>query len=275
MPFLCRDNDNIINNTELFFIERMIFDGGGIDALVAIANIEDFINLRLVSVHLLKIVSDKNMPKIRQKMIRNGAISTMGAILKQDSIAMFKIMFPHISSTPVESIEKGLITKCPDQTDSQMQELYFALHALANMLELFSVDVIKDPTGCTGDMIDMLILHEHESPYYINGACSVICNDVLKSGAIESLLLMTMLFNSTAKFASPVVSVNQDDLCLESYRSLASLCPLLLSPYASTTGLTQKFTLQVFYAITSILNEDERNFEAQCEVSFEVRVVSS
>ena len=135
-----------------------------------------------------------------------------------------------------------------------LEELYSALLALANLLEAS----LSHPRSRRS--------RSSLSDITANAESLEVLRQTAKSGGLEALLILTSLPlpSATYEYSADVTSFDINELSLESSRSLASLCPLLLSERASTFGVTH-WAGDVLLALTNVLRRRASTRELEIE----------
>lgn len=207
-----------------------LIDGGAIEPLIAMAKGRAPSELRLMSVDFLCIISVDTRP--RKYLCRSGAAEAFGLVLKQDVPKLYRVVK---KNKPRDSKD------IHEFMGDTLEELYSALLALANLLE---------PGSTSRSRRNRSSLSEVSG----TGASMEVLRQTAKSGGLESLLILTTLpFPvSTQEYSADVTTFDINELGLESCRSLASLCPVLLSEPASSSGLTH-WAGAVMLALTNVL----------------------
>lgn len=221
----------------LYYKYSTIITNGGLDATIRIIEACPLGEQRLMAIRLLHIISDATTSgndQIFEKVVDAGAVRAIGKILKQGSFYFLKMILPKNTKEEGEEDKRHI--------DFVLQELYYALPALANMVDLSVSSEKKE-------------LRESCDTQRLIGQ---ICKDIGSSGGLESLLQLAMCSGSIERFPSLSITVDHNDILVESYRSLASLCPILTSSVASDEGLTRKWSFQMLLALTAVLNEEEQ-----------------
>jgi len=130
-------------------------------------------------------------------------------------------------------------------------ELYHALLALANMLE--------PSTQQEEEALSLVVKFGDQDfkPSRFQDTLVKACMQTAESGGVESLLWMASLPVATAHFpqSSYTKTVDPNELLVESYRSLALLCPLLLSATSASKGFA-KWAGHVLLALTGVLKRE-------------------
>ena len=185
--------------------------------------------LRLMSVDFLCIISADARP--RKYLCRSGAAEAFGLVLQQDTPKLYKIV----------KRKRGIHEICNSMGDA-LEELYSALLALANLLEAS----LSHPRSRRS--------RSSLSDITANAESLEVLRQTATSGGLEALLILTSLPlpSATYEYSADVTSFDINELSLESSRSLASLCPLLLSERASTFGVTH-WAGDVLLALTNVL----------------------
>lgn len=230
--------------TSSFFIETrflvvkfsVLVDRGAIEPLIAMARGKGPSKLRLMSIELLCVISAESRP--RKDLCRSGAAEVFGLILKQDVTKLY-------SATLREAKDlNGILVDA-------LEETYCALLALANLLE---------PSSATRSKRARSSLSEVSG----TGTNMEVLRQTAESGGLEALLILTTLplpvHVSRSEYRADTTTFDANELGLESSRSLASLCPLLLSELALTAGLTP-WAGDVLLALTNLIRRQEEDEE--------------
>jgi hypothetical protein len=220
-----------------------LIDGGAIEPLITMAKSTLPSKLRLMSVDFLCIISADARP--RKHLSRSGAAEAFGLVLQQDTPKLYTII--------KRKKAKDLHEICDSMGDA-LEELYSALLALANLLEASS----SHPRSKRS--------RSSLSDITANSESMEVLRQTAKSGGLEALLILTSLpFPSAAhEYSADISSFDINELSLESSRSLASLCPLLLSERASTYGLTH-WAGDVLLALTHVLRQKASRGDLEME----------
>ena len=182
-----------------------------------------------MSVDFLCIISADARPG--KYLCRSGAAEAFGLVLQQDTPKLYKIVK-----------HKRGIHEISNSMGDALEELYSALLALANLLEAS----LSHPRSRRS--------RSSLSDITANAESLEVLRQTAKSGGLEALLILTSLPlpSATCEYSADVTSFDINELSLESSRSLASLCPLLLSERASTFGVTH-WAGDVLLALTNVL----------------------
>ena len=212
-----------------------LVDRGAIEPLIALARGNGPSKLRFISVELLCIISSES--RHRKDLCHSGAPEVFGLILKQDVPKLYKV------------VQREVGKDLNDMPVDALEESYCALLALANLLESTSTSRNRRARSSLSEVSG-------------SGANMEALRQTAASGGLEALLILVTLPLSVSfpDYSADINTFDANDLGLESSRSLASLCPLLLSESASTAGLTP-WAGDIFLALTKLLRrqaEDEK-----------------
>jgi len=252
--------DNVIND---------IVQGGAIEPLVAMAQTEERGKLRLMSVEALKVISEDVRPGrfTREKLCDAGAGTAFGKVLKHDISSLYGLFQSAQSALTSHASSSKSAPGDEDFSDEDaLQELYHALHALANILEPITEEEMLTSTlaaeygYCERDSRDSLVN---------------VCLQTAENGGVESLLWLTSLPTSKSQLRhlGNRNHIDPNELLMDSCRSLASLCPLLISDKAASRGFA-KWAGDVLLALTGVLKrkvnpDDEEEYELVRELQLE------
>jgi len=212
---------------------------GVIDALIARGAIEPLITmargngpspLKRMSVEFLCIISAESRP--RKYLCLSGAVEAFGLVLKQDVPKLYNSIKRRKAKVQNDDVMGDII-----------EESYSALLALANLLEPSSTSRSKRARSSLSE---------------VPGSSSnmEVLRQTAESGGLEALLMLTTLplppLSPKIENSADTTTFDVSELGVESSRSLALLCPLLISDSASTAGLTH-WAGDVLLALTNLL----------------------
>ena len=203
----------------MFDLGSDIIRFGAIEPFISMAMSEERGKLRLLSVQALCVLSEDEKPDrmTRQKLCEAGIAIAFGNVLRQDVRFLYEIM------------QKMMLYDCEisdEESNSNelfgeeiLLELYRSLHTFANILE----PVYKE---------DEKWLYEYEpKTNAVAGHRSMltkVCLQSAQSGGLDSLLLIGSLPIFSCSLKEETI-VYLQEIVAESCRSIASMCPYLLS----------------------------------------------
>ena len=230
-----------------------ILECGALEPFVAMAMSRNRGKLRLMSVEALRIISEdvRIGQWTRQKLCNAGAAYACGTVLKQDVSVVYSMLQPPKSNMCEQSKSSDDISEEIQPERAPLLELYHALHALANMLE--------PSTQQEEEALSLVVKFGDQdfTPTPCQDTLVKACMQTAESGGVESLLWMASLPVATTHFpqSSYTSTVDPNEILIESYRSLASLCPLLLSATSASKGFA-KWAGHVLLALTGVLKRE-------------------
>lgn len=197
--------------------------------------------LRSVSVEALRVLSE-DIDQTRQTRLQlcgAGAGRAFGKTLTDDGFGLEILKSPEISDLIVSDSGGGLTFSIID--------IHEALRGAANLLE-----PIKDTSRSSQRRLS------NDQPLNSREMLIKGCVDLIKSGALESVLALVRLPYSSAALANrdSLLSVDRLDLVDETCRLLANVSPLLLTEVAAAEGCAM-WSSAVYDALHSVLTRDE------------------
>lgn len=202
-------------------------------------------SIRLLSIEAIRLISENVTVghSTRRELCDAGAPGACAVVMKRNISSTYSIINASVVDSEAVSVSSSISREKDESTsdETSLLELSHALHALANMLE--SSPQEEDALLQVGKFDDEFLSSQN--------TMARVCIQFFKSGGIESLLWLASLpqLNCMSN------SVDSNDLLLVSFRSLASLCPLLLSRVATDEGFTG-WAEDILSSLTGVLKRN-------------------
>eukprot|EP00592_Proboscia_alata_P003201 CAMPEP_0194375938 /NCGR_PEP_ID=MMETSP0174-20130528/24497_1 /TAXON_ID=216777 /ORGANISM="Proboscia alata, Strain PI-D3" /LENGTH=2279 /DNA_ID=CAMNT_0039156461 /DNA_START=633 /DNA_END=7472 /DNA_ORIENTATION=+ len=222
-----------------------IVQGGALDPLVKLASYAHRVKSRQDSVENLQIISEDVRPQcgIRSKLCDVGAARALGNILRQDTPFLVDQKQLSLSSHSIgsSSVAQSFENKSVESSEA-LKELGHSLRCLANILE--------PPRQ------EARLALKYVSFSLSRTSFAKVVVDTVESGGLKSLISIAKrpVETNSYELTASADLVDPNDLLVESFRSLASLCPLLLS----SEGHAQ-WAVHILYVLTAALSWEHTN----------------
>jgi hypothetical protein len=225
------------------FLFSDIIQNGALSSLVSMARAACYGNLRLLSTKILRVISEGYAGHIRQ-LCDAEAVLALGQILRGD-IAFIRSSLENsqAASDTSDLINDSLSNEFLTSATSAENMLNEVRHVLCGLVNILHSSSSSPSTG---------------TPYGASAAFQdaqlKACSQIIASGGIKSLLWIASLTEDACSKLEMTTRVPHlcQDIQVDSWQALASLCPLLLAPNGLTSGTTQ-WTPYVLSALMNVL----------------------
>ena len=221
-----------------------IIQNGGLNSLVSMARATSYGSLRILSsdrslsTKILRVISEGNDRHIQQ-LCDAKAVLALGEILLRDTTLMRSFLENSLASSNESDLINDLLSNdfLTSSTcgENMLNEVSNVLCGLVNILHSFS-----SLEGTCSSSAALQNTHFKA------------CLQLITSGGIKSLLWLAFLTQDPGS-ASELFTCCQD-IQVDSWQVLASLCPFLVSPIGLTSG-TAKWAPRVLLALVNVMKK--------------------
>lgn len=222
-------------------INSDIIQNGALESLVSMAKAEHYGSLRLLSIKILRIMSEAphSLPHTRHKLCDSGAVTALGTTLRDD------VMF----------IRSSMDNSSPESNSSDLINGTFSNDFLTCSNALSVGDVLEEMRHVMRGLANILqhsFLPDEEENLRV---FAVAYTHLISSGGVKSLLWIATIDQSSCSTLEITDWDCLRDIQIDACGTLASLCPILVF-LKERSRSAMKWAPYVLSALLSILKNE-------------------